>query len=714
MTALPIVADLADPATTEAAFQAAIAALRDAVGEIPGGNVPDSLTIASGSVVPVSGSFIVDGPSGSNNLTNIVPASIAAWDGHFVFLRIATAARTVTLKNMAGGTGQIKLANGGDYLMGATNKWMTLRYNSSAGYWEEVATRSMLMNQQSTKTATFSITPSDIGTTFLCSGTFAITPNAAATLGPDFYCTIKNSGTGTITLTPNGTNLLNGVNASITLTPGSSFELICDGTALTTLYAANLADVATVRTGTDSTTAVTPSSLSSLWKKGSDIASATTLVKPSSANLGGYHFLTGTNPVSALWSGEADGAEIELRVTGNIQFVNSSTLVMLGGGNINCVFGDILRFRYEATGTIWRHIGGQKFDGTAWSGNVTGLKNLIINGNMDMTQRGQTFAAIGTNAYSLDRWIHVSNTGAVATVSYQTDVPSSNEFQSSLRFAVTTADTSIAAGEVQYVAQFIEGLNCRHLVGQPFTLSFWARSSKTGVHCVSFRNSGFDRSYVAEYTINVANTWEKKTITVPAGLITAGTWDWGQGAGLRVNFALAVGSSSQTTAGAWQTGNFIGTANQVNCLDTAGNIFAITGVQLELGSQATAFEHLSFALQLMLCQRYYEKNFPTYVNPVQGYGQPYTIVQQGVGASTTQPYLGSILLRVEKRANPTLTCFNPNSANSQARNTVTGTDCSGTTLTALGPSSFLIAVTTPAGSSAGQGIAFNWTAEAEL
>ncbi len=234
-----------------------------------------------------------------------------------------------------------------------------------------------------------------------------------------------------------------------------------------------------------------------------------------------------------------------------------------------------------------------------------GARNKIINGSMDIAQRGTSFAAIASGAYSLDRWVFGNATAGVVTISQQSDVPNNNEFQSSLRVAVTTADTSIAAGDVATINQLVEGYNARDLIGRTFTLSFWVRSSKTGTHCVGLRNSGNDRSYVAEYTISAANTWEYKTVTVSGGLITAGTWNWTNGSGVQLAWTLAAGTTFQTTANAWQTGLFVATANQVNCLDTIGNIFAITGVQLEVGSVATPFEHRLFGQELALCQRYY-------------------------------------------------------------------------------------------------------------
>ena len=195
----------------------------------------------------------------------------------------------------------------------------------------------------------------------------------------------------------------------------------------------------------------------------------------------------------------------------------------------------------------------------------------------------------------------------VCTVSQSSDVPN-DTFQFSYKVDVTTADTSIAAGEYATIIQAIEGYNVRDLIGTTFALSFWVKSPKTGIHCVSFRNDRApspDRSYIKEYTVATANTWEYKTVTVSGGLITAGTWNWTNGIGLDVLFTLAADTTFQTTADAWQTGNFIATANQVNVMDNTANDFFITGVQLEPGSVATPFERRPIGTELALCQRYY-------------------------------------------------------------------------------------------------------------
>jgi hypothetical protein len=240
------------------------------------------------------------------------------------------------------------------------------------------------------------------------------------------------------------------------------------------------------------------------------------------------------------------------------------------------------------------------------SGGSLGFRNRIINGDMRIAQRGTSFTGIGgAGGYTVDRWFVDNNTDSAVTISQQSDVPTGAGFQNSLRSAVTTADTSIAASQNNRISQKIEGFNVSDLVGRAFTISFWVRSSKTGTHCVALRNSGGDRSYVAEYTVGAANTWEFKTITVADGFVSAGTWNFTNGAGVIVEWVLAVGSTLQTTPGAWQTGTFIGTSNQVNCLDTIGNIFAITGVQLEAGSVATPFERRDYGRELIMCQRYY-------------------------------------------------------------------------------------------------------------
>lgn len=228
-------------------------------------------------------------------------------------------------------------------------------------------------------------------------------------------------------------------------------------------------------------------------------------------------------------------------------------------------------------------------------------KNKIINGKMEIAQRGGSFPA--ASGYTLDAWVYAAASAAIVTISKGFV---GGEFQSCLQATITTADAIISAGDVAAMQHRIEGYNITDLIGATFTLSFFVKSSKTGIHCCSLKNVAPNKSYVAEYTILEANVWEYKTITIVGGLPVAGTWNYTNGIGLRVLFAMVCGATYQTTPDAWQSGDFNATANQVNVLDTVGNSFAITGVQLELGSVATPFEHRPYGQELALCQRYYE------------------------------------------------------------------------------------------------------------
>lgn len=247
-------------------------------------------------------------------------------------------------------------------------------------------------------------------------------------------------------------------------------------------------------------------------------------------------------------------------------------------------------------------------------GPLAGFRNHITNGDMKVSQRGTSFPALAINSFAVDRW-RVGGAALVpATVSQELDGPV-NGHRYSLRVTVTTADSSVDSTDSYALVQTIEGYDARDLLGQTFTLSFWVRSSKTGVHCCAFRTAASTTSYVTEYTVNAANTWEKKSVSVIGGLTSYGTPDWTNGVGLVLSFALQIGTTLHTTKYAWQIGSFLGTANQVNCLDTIGNIFAITGVQLELGLVATPFEFRPYSVELALCQRYYQRIRLDYAAP---------------------------------------------------------------------------------------------------
>lgn len=275
-------------------------------------------------------------------------------------------------------------------------------------------------------------------------------------------------------------------------------------------------------------------------------------------------------------------------------------------------------------------------------GQLAGTRRRNVNGGCEIAQGGTSFAAVTSGSWTLDGYAWGQSSEAVVTIAQVSDTPSDNEFQFSHRVTVTTADTSIAASQFAIVITKIEGYDARDFIGRPFVFSFRVRSPKTGIHCVSFRNTGADRSYVAEYTVTAANTWETKFVSVPVGLLTAGTWNWGNGTGIDIAFALACGTTYQTTAGAWQTGNYLATANQVNCLDAVSNIFAITGVQIEPGLIPTPFEHRVIMQELAHAQRYYQTSYYIWSGAMT-VGNTYYL---------SQPFA------VHMRANPTITFSN--------------------------------------------------------
>jgi hypothetical protein len=239
--------------------------------------------------------------------------------------------------------------------------------------------------------------------------------------------------------------------------------------------------------------------------------------------------------------------------------------------------------------------------------NNTTFRNRIINGAMVIDQRNAGASVTAAGVYTLDRWVAHENTDGAFTVQQSSTAPAG--FSYSTKATVTVIDSSIGSTQNALLVQYIEGYNVADLNygtanAQTVTLSFWVNSSVTGTFTGTLQNSAADRSYPFSYTINAANTWEQKTITIAGD--TSGTWLTTSGVGLRVWFALAVGSGQSTTAGAWAAGTYYGATGQANWMATLSNTFYITGVQLEAGTTASPFEYRSYGTELQLCQRYYQ------------------------------------------------------------------------------------------------------------
>ena len=301
-------------------------------------------------------------------------------------------------------------------------------------------------------------------------------------------------------------------------------------------------------------------------------------------------------------------------------------------------------------------------------------KNYFINSDMAIAQRGTSFASLGNGQYTVDRFQYIKVGAMVHTVSQDTDVPTLAQsgylFQNSLRLNLTTPDTSIASTDYCGIGQILEGYNWRNLAQKAFTIGFWVKATLPGTYSIGMQNSAADRGYAAEYTINSANTWEYKTITIPAS-VSAGTWNYTNGVGLKVWWMVAVGSSFQFATGSWQSGTVLGTANQVNGTNTGATDFRITGVTINEGSEAMPFALYSndAAAEIQACQRYYEKSYDITTNPA-------TVTTVGAFRGQTGPngiWRGYMSYLVSKRSTPNSITFYNSSTGATGQAQLTGT-----------------------------------------
>jgi len=246
-------------------------------------------------------------------------------------------------------------------------------------------------------------------------------------------------------------------------------------------------------------------------------------------------------------------------------------------------------------------------------GQIGGRRNLIINGDMAISQRNTSFTN-PLNQYTLDRWIsQLDTTSARSTVTQESSGGPSG-FRNFLRVTVTTADATLDSSDLQNIKQIIEGYNMRHTDqgtsdAETLTCSFWVRSSVTGTYSATLylNSTGTQYAYPAEYTINSANTWEYKTVTF-SPQTTSASWvssGYTNGEYAQLRFGLMIGSGQGGTADTWNASNKFGASGQTNLFATNGATWDLTGVQLEVGSVATPFEHRSYGEELAACQRYY-------------------------------------------------------------------------------------------------------------
>jgi hypothetical protein len=246
-----------------------------------------------------------------------------------------------------------------------------------------------------------------------------------------------------------------------------------------------------------------------------------------------------------------------------------------------------------------------------------GFRNVLINGDMKVAQRGTSFTYAtggGSYYYGADRWRtqdYTWSAGTSPTVSNETTVVPTG-FTNSYKWANGATPLTFNSGGNQFVNQTIEGYNASALYGKTCSLSFWVRSSTAGKYSIWFTNGASTRSLLKTYVINSANTWEYKTITIDmVTAVSSGVWEKTTSAGLSMSFSLGqhadrIGSSNLDSWGALSSYHYA-TSDSVNLATIANSTFYLTGVQLEQNYQPTPFEQRPFGAELALCQRYFWK-----------------------------------------------------------------------------------------------------------
>ena len=320
---------------------------------------------------------------------------------------------------------------------------------------------------------------------------------------------------------------------------------------------------------------------------------------------------------------------------------------------------------------------------------ITGgmYRNLIINGDMKIAQRGTSVAGITSTGYqTVDRWKPVIGTAGTWTNTQDTSVPSGQGFAYSTKWDCTTANASLSAGSLFALQQKFEGQMLQHIKkgtssAESLTASFWVKSNKTGTLICELEDGDNGRTISKSYTIDTADTWEKKTITFAGD--TSGALDNDNASSLNFNLWFVAGSNFtsgtlQTTWGVPTTADRV--VGTMNLADSTSNYINITGVQLEVGDTATPFEHRPYDMELARCQRYYNRIYDIWCD------------------SAVHVNGGRLMVRVDypvqMRANPTVTTNTVSNTNctfqSSNRTNTNGTHLYANATTATGDAFFVV------------------------
>jgi hypothetical protein len=305
------------------------------------------------------------------------------------------------------------------------------------------------------------------------------------------------------------------------------------------------------------------------------------------------------------------------------------------------------------------------YDALGWSG-------MQINGSMEVSQERSNigYAAVsGVMSYVQDGWMFYFASAPLTMSAWPQDISGTqpNGFQKALTITVGTGKPALAAADQIFFDHKIEGYRTARLgwgtaSAQPITIGFYVRTTVAGTMALTIINGAANRWYIANITINAANTWEYKTLTVPGDI--AGTWDKTNTTGMYIRFCFGVGTTHQKPAGMWASDGASGTPQTTNFVATANNAISITGVVVLPGIEAPSAERSPLIMrpydqELVTCLRYWEKISGVDIDGTHSAGWP---------LNATWSFL------VQKRATPTIGAYSwVSSGNASAPNTGTVT-----------------------------------------